>query len=64
MDHSLAISSADAFKFCECDANVLLAGISLIAGVVMIHNRRFVFDTKSTRAELIEFNIYSSAFVS
>ena len=64
MHHSSAISSADAFKFRDCDTNILLLGITYTAVLEMMHNCRFVFEPKSTRTELIEGNIDSSAFVS
>ena len=51
--HISAISSADIFKLRLCDSNVLFAGISLTSGVEILHNRRFVFEPKLTRIELI-----------
>ena len=54
MHHRSTISSAYDLKFRECDKNVLLDGIPLTSSIAMLHNYRFVFDTKSTRTELIE----------
>ena len=62
MHNMSAISSADVYKFRECDTNYLLAVISLTDGVAMLHNRRFNFEHEPTRTDLIECNIYSSAF--
>ena len=61
MHHRSAISYDVAFKCCECDNNVLHFGISLAAGLAILHNRRFIFEPKSTRTELIECNIDSYA---
>ena len=54
MYHRSDIIFADALKFRECDTNFLFAGISLTDGVAMLHNRRLIFEPKSTLTELIE----------